>query len=43
MVVAVLLMLGQAVRIPAAVSTLGSIDRPLPLGPLTALQFPSAT
>jgi uncharacterized membrane protein YbhN (UPF0104 family) len=33
------LMLAQIPRIPAAVSTMGSISRPLPLGPLTALQF----
>jgi uncharacterized membrane protein YbhN (UPF0104 family) len=33
------LLLAQIPRIPAAVSTLGSINRPLPLGPLTTLQF----
>jgi uncharacterized membrane protein YbhN (UPF0104 family) len=33
------LVLAQVPRIPAAVSTMGSIDRPLPLGPLTRLQF----
>jgi uncharacterized membrane protein YbhN (UPF0104 family) len=33
------LVLAQIPRIPAAVSTMGSIDRPLPLGPLTTLQF----
>lgn len=33
------LLLAQLPRLPAAVSTLGSLDRPLPLGPLTALQF----
>jgi uncharacterized membrane protein YbhN (UPF0104 family) len=31
--------LAQVPRVPAAVSTMGSIARPLPLGPLTALQF----
>jgi glycosyltransferase 2 family protein len=31
--------LAQLPRIPSAVSTMGSIARPLPLGPLTALQF----
>jgi uncharacterized membrane protein YbhN (UPF0104 family) len=31
--------LAQIPRIPSAVSTMGSIERPLPLGPLTALQF----
>ena len=33
------LVLAQIARVPAAVSTMGSIDQPLPLGPLTALQF----
>jgi uncharacterized membrane protein YbhN (UPF0104 family) len=33
------LLLAQVPRIPAAVSTMGSINRPLPLGPLTTLQF----
>ncbi len=33
------LVLAQLPRIPSAVSTMGSIDRPLPLGPLTVLQF----
>jgi len=33
------LLLAQVPRVPAAVSTMGSIARPLPLGPLTALQF----
>jgi uncharacterized membrane protein YbhN (UPF0104 family) len=33
------LVLAQIPRIPSAVSTMGSIERPLPLGPLTALQF----
>ncbi len=33
------LVLAQVPRVPAAVSTMGSIARPLPLGPLTALQF----
>ena len=33
------LVLAQLPRIPSAVSTMGSINRPLPLGPLTALQF----
>jgi glycosyltransferase 2 family protein len=33
------LLLAQVVRVPAAVSTTGSIATPLPLGPLTALQF----
>lgn len=33
------LVLAQLPRVPSAVSTMGSIDRPLPLGPLTALQF----
>ena len=33
------LVLAQLPRIPAAVSTMGSIEQPLPLGPLTALQF----
>jgi uncharacterized membrane protein YbhN (UPF0104 family) len=33
------LVLAQVPRIPAAVSTMGAIDRPLPLGPLTTLQF----
>ena len=32
-------LLAQLPRVPAAVSTMGSIERPLPLGPLTALQF----
>jgi uncharacterized membrane protein YbhN (UPF0104 family) len=31
--------LAQLPRIPSAVSTMGSIARPLPLGPLTTLQF----
>ena len=33
------LLLAQLPRLPSAVSTMGAIDRPLPLGPLTALQF----
>jgi uncharacterized membrane protein YbhN (UPF0104 family) len=33
------LVLAQIPRIPSAVSTMGSINRPLPLGPLTTLQF----
>jgi uncharacterized protein (TIRG00374 family) len=33
------LVLAQVPRIPAAVSTMGAIERPLPLGPLTTLQF----
>ena len=33
------IILAQVPRIPAAVSTMGAINRPLPLGPLTALQF----
>jgi glycosyltransferase 2 family protein len=33
------LVLAQVPRIPSAVSTMGSIERPLPLGPLTVLQF----
>ena len=33
------LVLAQIPRIPAAISTMGSIATPLPLGPLTALQF----
>ena len=33
------LLLAQIPRIPAAVSTMGAIERPLPLGPLTTLQF----
>ena len=33
------LILAQVPRIPSAVSTMGAINRPLPLGPLTALQF----
>jgi uncharacterized membrane protein YbhN (UPF0104 family) len=33
------LVMAQVPRIPAAVSTTGSIATPLPLGPLTALQF----
>ncbi len=33
------LVLAQLPRIPSAVSTMGSIERRLPLGPLTALQF----
>jgi glycosyltransferase 2 family protein len=33
------LVLAQLPRIPSAVSTMGSIARPLPLGPLTTLQF----
>jgi uncharacterized membrane protein YbhN (UPF0104 family) len=33
------LILAQIPRIPSAVSTMGAINRPLPLGPLTTLQF----
>jgi uncharacterized membrane protein YbhN (UPF0104 family) len=33
------LVMAQVPRFPAAISTTGSIDVPLPLGPLTALQF----
>ena len=33
------LVLAQIPRLPAAVSTMGSLQQPLPLGPLTALQF----
>jgi uncharacterized membrane protein YbhN (UPF0104 family) len=33
------LVLAQIPRIPAAISTMGSVSQPLPLGPLTALQF----
>jgi uncharacterized membrane protein YbhN (UPF0104 family) len=33
------LIIAQVARIPAAVSTMGAISRPLPLGPLTTLQF----
>jgi hypothetical protein len=33
------LFLAQVPRVPAAVSTMGAIERPLPLGPLTTLQF----
>jgi uncharacterized membrane protein YbhN (UPF0104 family) len=33
------LLLAQLPRIPSAVSTMGSLQQPLPLGPLTALQF----
>ena len=33
------LLLAQIPRVPSAVSTMGAINRPLPLGPLTALQF----
>jgi glycosyltransferase 2 family protein len=33
------LVLAQIPRVPSAVSTMGAINRPLPLGPLTALQF----
>ena len=33
------LILAQAPRIPAAVSTMGAIETPLPFGPLFALQF----
>ena len=36
---ALALVLAQVPRIPAAVSTMGAIERPLPLGPLTTLQF----
>jgi uncharacterized protein (TIRG00374 family) len=36
---ALAVVLAQLPRIPSAVSTMGSIDRPLPIGPLTALQF----
>ena len=32
-------LLAQIPRVPAAVSTMGSMQQPLPLGPLTALQF----
>ena len=33
------LLLAQLPRIPSAISTMGAIKRPLPLGPLTTLQF----
>ena len=33
------LLLAQIPRLPSAVSTMGSMQQPLPLGPLTALQF----
>jgi uncharacterized membrane protein YbhN (UPF0104 family) len=33
------LIVAQIARVPAAVSTMGAISRPLPLGPLTTLQF----
>ncbi len=33
------LVMSQLARVPAAVSTTGSLEAPLPLGPLTALQF----
>jgi uncharacterized membrane protein YbhN (UPF0104 family) len=33
------LLLAQLPRVPAAISTMGSIEHRLPLGPLTALQF----
>ena len=33
------IILAQIPRIPSAVSTMGAVNRPLPLGPLTALQF----
>ena len=33
------LLLAQIPRLPSAVSTMGSLQQPLPLGPLTALQF----
>jgi uncharacterized membrane protein YbhN (UPF0104 family) len=33
------LILAQTPRIPAAISTMGAIERPLPFGPLFALQF----
>ena len=36
---ALALVMAQIPRIPAAVSTLGAIEKPLPLGPLTTLQF----
>jgi len=36
---ALALVLAQIPRIPAAVSTMGALERPLPLGPLTTLQF----
>ncbi|MET0459952.1 MAG: hypothetical protein ABW195_11950, partial [Ilumatobacteraceae bacterium] len=36
---ALALVLAQIPRLPSAVSTMGSIQQPLPLGPLTALQF----
>jgi uncharacterized membrane protein YbhN (UPF0104 family) len=36
---ALALIIAQVARIPAAVSTMGAISRPLPLGPLTTLQF----
>ncbi len=36
---ALALLLAQLPRVPAAISTMGSIEHPLPLGPLTALQF----
>ena len=32
-------MLAQLPRLPSAVSTMGSLQQPLPLGPLVALQF----
>lgn len=37
--IAFAVLLAQIPRIPSAVSTMGAINRPLPLGPLTALQF----
>ena len=33
------LVLAQVPRMPSAISTMGSMEAPLPLGPLTALQF----
>ena len=36
---ALALVLAQLPRVPSAVSTMGSLQQPLPLGPLTALQF----
>ncbi|HEY2331377.1 MAG TPA: lysylphosphatidylglycerol synthase transmembrane domain-containing protein [Acidimicrobiales bacterium] len=33
------LLLAQLPRVPSAISTMGSLEAPLPLGPLTALQF----
>ena len=36
---ALALVLAQVPRVPAAVSTMGAVERPLPLGPLTTLQF----